>query len=565
MAATNWLAAVTGSVVNEDGQPCASAVLRFTDTTNGRHFEVTTDRAGHFTHIAVRPSHYRLEVIRHSQRPASFPDIDLEWSARPLLVDIDLGAQTVKISRQVQLAETFGSESPPPTLPSNRTSYDPTVDAINEKIAAAQTAMNSGNWDEALAAAKSATEIDPNRDLPWAWLANVNCQEARRVPAQALSSLQACIRNYQSAIAISPQAAYFNNLGSAFASLNEWTAAIDQFRAAQKASSNDISLYHLNLGIALLRQSELTATSTAGAEMQSAVAEFSAAASSVPAMNEAYYWKGLCELRLAALETKGFTFQSARDSFTRYLQLVPDGPYAYDARSMIEALTARAINEKIGAAKAFLESGDWDNALTAAQAAAEIDPSRDLPWAWVASVYCAKAGSDLAHSPHALRSCVLHYQTAIAISPQAAYFNNLGTAYSSLNDWAAAADQFRAAQNASPDYVPLYHLNLGVALLKQSESQSDSGVTTLLRSAAAEFALAASSVPAINEAYYWTGLCELRLAALEITGFTFDKAREYFRHYLELVPSGPHSSDSKALLESIANSRASTSAAISKP
>jgi len=314
-----WLSSINGSSVNEEGKPLARAVLRFIDPANGRHFEITTDAEGHFTYIAVQPSHYRLEILRARHQPVIFPEIYLDWSARPLLVDIDLRKHSAQVTRQVILAETYGSELSAPSLPVSDPHTDEATRQINEKLAAASRFME---------------------DLAWAWLANIYCEEARHELEHSATTLENCVRNYQTAIAISPQATYFNNLGAAYSLLNDWPAAADQFRSALKVSPDRVALYHLNLGSALLKQSEVQASSGASELLQSAAQEFATAANSTPPLSESYYWKGLCELRLSGMQVPGFTFAQARDSFALYLQLVPAGPYASDSRAMLEGLAA---------------------------------------------------------------------------------------------------------------------------------------------------------------------------------------------------------------------------------
>ena len=333
-----WLASISGSSVDEAGMPLARAILRFTDPANGRRFEVFTGSDGHFNYIAVHPSHYKLEVIRASHQAVTFPDIYLEWSSRPLLLDINLRSHSAQVTRQVMLAETYGADLPVPSLPAAGSGTDDTARAVNEKIAATKKFIDLGDWDNAITTAKAATEIDPNRDLSWAWLATAFCEVARHNPDRSAASLQNCVRNYQTALALSPHAAYFNNLGAAYAASNDWAAAAEQFRAAQKSNPEPVSLYHLNLGSALLKQSETQAGPASTDLLQAAVAEFALAANSVPAINEAYYWKGLCEIRLAGMEVPGSTFEKARASFERYLQLAPNGPYASDSRAMVDAL-----------------------------------------------------------------------------------------------------------------------------------------------------------------------------------------------------------------------------------
>jgi Tfp pilus assembly protein PilF len=341
-----WLAAVSGSCLDENSKPLAGAVFRFTNPANGKSFEVTSNAEGRFTYIAVEPAHYRLEVIRPKHQTLTFLDVYLDWSAQPLLLEINLQNPSVKVTRQIMLAETFGTEPPAPALSTTEHEDAAIARSINEKIAAAAKFMAAGDWDNARSAAKAATEIDPNRDLSWAWLANVYCGEAQHSTPPSANALDNCIQNYKRAIAISPNPTYFNNLGVACATRGRWEDAAENFRAAMLANPGHASLYHLNLGAALLKQSENSSEKSA-ALLESAAREFSAAASDTFAVNEAYYWKGLCELRLAAAGGTNATYAMARDSFSRYLQLAANGRHVSEARLMVESLDASHL-ESVG-------------------------------------------------------------------------------------------------------------------------------------------------------------------------------------------------------------------------
>lgn len=351
VSAGTWLSSLMGTCIDEQGNPMPGAVLRFTDPANSRHFEVTSNALGKFSYIAVDPSRYRLDVIRIRHQRTTFPDVYLEWSSQPLLVEVNLQKNSVKVTRQVMLAESFGSEQPAPAIAASEGSDAAVVRAINQQIAAAKAFMDAGDWDNALTAAKAATELDPKRDLPWAWLANVFCQEAAHNTGSAESPLQSCVQNYKYAIALAPNPTYYNNLGAAYTSLKQWNEAADNFRAAAQLSPDHAALYHQNLGATLLKQAESRPDSDTLKALQMAAEEFSLAASSAPPISEAYYWRGLCQLRLAASEAPGSSYKSAHDSLRNYLQLAPGGQYASQARAMMEGLQALSTEQQPANAK----------------------------------------------------------------------------------------------------------------------------------------------------------------------------------------------------------------------
>ena len=340
------LSSLMGTCFDEEGKPMAGAVLRFTDPANGRHFEVRSNVEGRFSYIAVEPSRYRLDVLRDRKPQASFASVDLQWSSHPLLMEISLQHNSVRVTRQVLLAEAFQTESPPFALTSPPNTDEAIVRAINQQLAAARAYMDAENWENARAAAKAATEIDPKRDLPWAWLANVYCAEASRTTAPAGSLLQNCIQNYKYAIAIAPNATYYNNLGTAYCSMKHWKEAAENFSAAEQLNP-DHGLYHQNLGAALLKQAEALPNGDTRETLKLAADAFSRAAAATPPIPEAYYWKGLCQLRLAALDAPGASYKLADESLQHYLQLAPGGHYASEACTMVEGLKDLAVAENV--------------------------------------------------------------------------------------------------------------------------------------------------------------------------------------------------------------------------
>ncbi len=332
------MSSVTGTCVDEQDKPLTNAVLRFTDPSNGRHFEVKSDADGKFAYIAVEPSYYRLDIIRDRRPNVSFPPIFLQWSSQPLIVELNLQTNSLRVTRQVKLSETFGTEEPALSAVVSGGGGEEKARALNQQIASIKSFVDQGDWENALTAAKAATELDPNRDLSWAWLASVYCAKASQTESTT-NLLQNCIENYKRAIAISPSATYYNNIGAAYSSLKAWNDAVESFQAAVQSGGNASPLYHENLGAALFNLSESVEDKARLQTLQRARKEFAAVVSAASAANsEAFYWLGLCDLRLAAATDSGSTYDSADQAFRRYLQLSPGGRFSAEARAMVNGL-----------------------------------------------------------------------------------------------------------------------------------------------------------------------------------------------------------------------------------
>jgi hypothetical protein len=170
-----WLASLDGTCLDEHGKPLGDAVLHFTDSTNGRHFQSRTDADGKFFYIAAQPAVYTLQVVRNGKPPATFANVDIQWSSRPLVVEINLARGAVTVTRQTLLPEFFRQDEPTPELLAAGNGDQAAVTAINQQLTIARQLLEQGDWQGAIRALWNAIEIDPKRDLPWGLLGAAQC------------------------------------------------------------------------------------------------------------------------------------------------------------------------------------------------------------------------------------------------------------------------------------------------------------------------------------------------------------------------------------------------------
>ena len=331
-----WLASIDGACLDEHGKPMAGAVLRFTDATNGRHFQLITGADGKFFYIAAPPAIYNLEIARNHKPPVVFEKVDIQWSSRPLQVEINLERNAVKVTRSTMLPEFFRQDESQAALLAQGTGDQAAVAAINHQLTLARQLSEQHDWQGAISALWNAIEIDPNRDLPWALLASAQCSAAEHSADGSAALLDDCVRSYQKAIAITSAAAYHNNLGNALVKLKRYGDAVEQYRAAQLLNPDHSALYQQNIGLALVEQAQSRPNDSALELLQRASQAFSR----VPEVNagnaEVSYWKGICQLRLAANEMG--SYQEAAAAFQNYLQLAPRGRFAAEVAAMLHAM-----------------------------------------------------------------------------------------------------------------------------------------------------------------------------------------------------------------------------------
>ncbi len=330
-----WLASLDGVCVDEHGKPLAGTVVHFTDPKNGKYFEVRTDAAGRFFYIAAQPSTYTLLIKRGRKPPVVFEDVDIQWSSQPLQLEVNLERNTVTVTRKTMLPEFFRQDETQAALLSQGTGNQPTVDAINQQLAAAKRSLDQKDWQGAIRDLWNAIEIDPNRDLPWALLGAAYYDAATHATEDSQALLEKCVTSYQKAIAIAPVAAYYNNLGNAFVKLKQYDDAIERYRQAEELNPES-SLYEQNIGMALVEEAQARPSDSALELLQGALEAFGHV-HNVEANNvEVLYWQGICQLRLAA---NGLgSYKDVAADFRAYLKLAPHGRFAAEVEAMLRAL-----------------------------------------------------------------------------------------------------------------------------------------------------------------------------------------------------------------------------------
>ena len=333
-----WLASIDGTCVDEHGKPLTGTVVHFGDPKNGKYFDVRTDSAGRFFYIAAQPSIYTLLVKRGRRPPVIFEDVDIQWSSQPLQLEVNLERNAVTVTRKTMLPEFFRQDETQAVLLAQGNGDQATIAAINQHLAAAKQLSDQGDWQGAIRALWNATEIDPNRDLPWALLGAAYYTAATHAAEDSQALLEKCVTSYQKAIAIVPSAAYHNNLGNAYVKLKQYDDAVEQYREAEVLNPDQSSLYEQNVGMALVEEAQARPSDSALELLQRALEAFNQVTAVETKNAEIFYWKGICRLRLAANGLD--SYKDVAEEFRSYLKLAPHGRFASDVEAMLRALSS---------------------------------------------------------------------------------------------------------------------------------------------------------------------------------------------------------------------------------
>ena len=227
------------------------------------------------------------------------------------------------------------------------------------------------------------------------------------------------------------------------------------------------------------------------------------------------------------------------------------------AKVQKEQNTVKGLNEKLGAAKAAADAGDYETAITNMNDATQIDATRDLIWFKLGDYnrLSAPKQTDPAEKQKRLDSAVEAYQKAIQLKQAtpdkdaakqaqtlAAYYNNLAEAYAKGNKVDDAVKTYALAAQTDPSNAGQYYFNTGAVLTNAGKVDD----------ALAAFDKVIAADPNKAEAYYWKGVNLIGKATLQGDKMVAPPGTaEAFQKYLELAPTGSYADAAKQMLASI--------------
>jgi tetratricopeptide (TPR) repeat protein len=229
------------------------------------------------------------------------------------------------------------------------------------------------------------------------------------------------------------------------------------------------------------------------------------------------------------------------------------------AKAENEKKTVGTLNEKLNAAKAASDAGDFETAIATLNEANQIDSTRDLIWFKLADAYrmSAPKQTDPAEKQKRYEMAATNYQKAIELRSateaaqkdpdnnvkMAAYYNNLADAYSKSNKVDDAVANYNKAAQLDPVHASTYLFNEGAVLT--NAGKVDDAIVAFDKVIAAD--------PTKALAYYWKGINLIGKETIGKDGKVVapEGTAEAFHKYLELDPNGPFAQPAKDMLASI--------------
>ncbi len=343
---------VKGVCKDVEGKPITGAVVEWVNADTGRKYDIKTNNKGEYFSLGVQLGRYKVTLLGQDNKEI-FHYNGFTVSGDENTLDFDMKKEQANAAQGAGLTPEQLKQQQEQVA--NITKENATIKNLNEKLAAAKTASDAGDFDTAIAQMTEATQMDPNRDLLWAKLGDYELGSATKQTDSAEKSKRydAAVTDYQKALDLKQKAvdaatqkpadapkvlaSFYNNLGKAEAQLGKTDEAVKAYNQAAQLDPPGAGMYYFNLGAILTN-----ANTTNNGDMRKAAAQaFDKAIAADPARADAYYWKGTNLIGAATLQgDKMVAPPGTAEAFQKYLELAPTGPHAEEAKAMLAGLGA---------------------------------------------------------------------------------------------------------------------------------------------------------------------------------------------------------------------------------
>src|SRR5580704_4597829 len=178
---------IKGVCKDVDGKPIVGGVVEWMNVDTGRKYDVKTNNKGEYFSLGITPGHYKVTLFGPDNKEVfHFNGFTVVPGDNPL--DFDMKKE------QEQAANNAKETS--------------TVKTLNEKLAAAKAAADTGDFDTAIAQITQATQTDPTRDLLWAKLGDYEIASAAKQTdsAEKTKRYEAAVTGYEKAVDLKQKA-----------------------------------------------------------------------------------------------------------------------------------------------------------------------------------------------------------------------------------------------------------------------------------------------------------------------------------------------------------------------
>jgi tetratricopeptide (TPR) repeat protein len=337
------MGSVKGVAKDVEGKVIVGAQVEWFGVETGRKYELKTNNKGEYFSLGITPGKYNVKLLKDGKELWHINNVTV--GVDEVVMDFDLKKeQTSSAQASGMTAEQVKQIQEQQAQAAKETN---TVKSLNEKLTAAKTASDAGDFDTAIATLTEANQMDPTRDLIWFRLGDAYRMSAAKQtdPAEKQKRFETSATDYQKAIELRNNselakkdadnnakiAAYYNNLAEVYSKSNKIDDAVASYSKAAELDPTHAAQYMFNTGAVL----------TNAGKVDAAIVAFDKVIAADPNRAAAYYWKGVNMIGKATLKgDKMVAPEGTAEAFQKYLEIEPTGTFAQPAKDMLASIGA---------------------------------------------------------------------------------------------------------------------------------------------------------------------------------------------------------------------------------
>jgi tetratricopeptide (TPR) repeat protein len=345
-ALTAQVTTLEGNVKDENGQPLKGAVVKLERTDIKGHYQVKSDKKGHWFYTGLPLGTYNISCEVNGQVVDQVAGVKSKYGDSTT-VDFDAGRMKKQQAAAQQAAQTgqLTDDQTRGMSAEQKAQLEKKVKerseamkknkALNDEFNAGKTAMEAKDYATAEQHFQKAGELDPSQIAVWTSLGDTEAALAKTQPAtQNKATYEKAAEAYKKALAIKPDdAGIYNQLGNVYGAEGKIPEATEALTKAAQLDPTMAARAYYNLGANLVNTGK----------SDEAASFFKKAIDADPNYADAHYQYGIALMAKAQVDASGKITppEGTADQFQKYLELKPDGPCAQSSKDMLTQLGAK--------------------------------------------------------------------------------------------------------------------------------------------------------------------------------------------------------------------------------
>ena len=344
-----------GNVKDPTGQPLKGAKIVLDRTDIKGHYEVKTDKKGHWLYMGLPAGNYNIACEVDGKVMDKVNNVKSGYGDNPP-VDFDLRKVAAE-QAATQKAVAAGQATPEQERgmsKEQRDQYEAAIkshseaikknkvlddannagqDALKAAAADQDKAKKATDYQAAITAFQKGADADPNQVVFWAGIGDAYYGLAStQTGDDKTKSLDSAADAYKKAIALKPnEASLYNELGNIYGSEKKIPEATEALTKSAQLDPAMAAKAYYNLGANLVN----------AGNTDQAIDFFQKAIAADPNQAEAHYQYGICLMGKATVDKKTGKIlppPGTAEQFQKYLELKPNGANAQGAKDMLASL-----------------------------------------------------------------------------------------------------------------------------------------------------------------------------------------------------------------------------------